>query len=142
MSNFYYSPAEADLEIIGVLDGPGLSYSYDLLVVWLSGEGDLYWGCDAGCSCPTPFESFTFEDLHPLTLDTYAEFVEAVEGHCALSADPSGNFACDKVDLLRKVWPLLNPARNTHDLWYLSRRRLRAIEEELQAALDGGQKPL
>ena len=48
-------------------------YSFDTLVV-LEKDGGLYLATDSGCSCPTPFESHTEQDLTgPLTVDQAIE---------------------------------------------------------------------
>ena len=49
------------------------NYSFDLLAVWRDETG-FFLGTDSGCSCPTPWESHTAEDLTgPLTLDQAVE---------------------------------------------------------------------
>lgn len=48
-------------------------YRFDLLGLW-RGEDGFYLGTDSGCSCPTPWESHTADDLTgPLTLDQVVE---------------------------------------------------------------------
>lgn len=59
VSNVYYSPEAFGLTTVGELDFYGADYGFDLFVVWVDGEGVYYWGRDAGCSCPSPFEDIT-----------------------------------------------------------------------------------
>lgn len=48
-------------------------YSFNTLVV-LEKDGGLYLATDSGCSCPTPFESHTEDDLTgPLTIEQAIE---------------------------------------------------------------------
>lgn len=81
----YYQPEEFGLEIVGSIDDPNACYSFDLLVAWWRREdGALFYGVDSGCSCPSPFEDVhSVDELTPITLETQAEFDEAVDGHCA-----------------------------------------------------------
>lgn len=62
-----------DREFITEMDLQEPDYSFDLLGLWRDAEG-FYLGTDSGCSCPTPWESHTAEDLTgPLTLDQVVE---------------------------------------------------------------------
>lgn len=48
-------------------------YSFDIIGAWRDDRG-FYLGTDSGCSCPSPWESHTAEDLTgPLTLDQAVE---------------------------------------------------------------------
>lgn len=48
-------------------------YSFDLLGIWEE-DGGFFIATDSGCSCPSPWESHTKDDLTgPLTLDQLAE---------------------------------------------------------------------
>jgi hypothetical protein len=41
-------------------------YSFNKLTVFKTREGLLFWGTDHGCSCPSPYDGQTINDLHPL----------------------------------------------------------------------------
>lgn len=65
-SNIYYQPEAFGLKVLAELD-EGAAYEFNMLVVWQDAEGYLWYGADAGCSCPTPFEDITTtEDLHKI----------------------------------------------------------------------------
>ena len=77
--NIYSSPEYFGLSIVDVLDDPLASYAFEMLVVWSDQDGTLYYGCDNGCSCPSPFEEFEgIHDLTPITDDTWDEFAKDV----------------------------------------------------------------
>lgn len=59
MSNIYYNPEAYGLETVGEVEWGDGCYSFDLTVIWKDAEGVYYWESDSGCSCPTPFESFS-----------------------------------------------------------------------------------
>mgnify|MGYP000017632746 CR=1 FL=1 len=62
-----------DVEKISEVDLREPNYSFDLLGLWRDEKG-FYLGTDSGCSCPTPWESHTKNDLTgPLTLDQTVE---------------------------------------------------------------------
>ena len=64
MSDIYYSPEKYGLETVAELDLSEPSYSFDLLVVWKRlSDGQLLYGTDSGCSCPSPFEGQDVDDL-------------------------------------------------------------------------------
>lgn len=65
--NVYYSPEKLGLKILKELS-EDLSYEFNIFLVLQDTEGNLYTTSDSGCSCPTPFETYTsIEDLdrHP-----------------------------------------------------------------------------
>lgn len=56
-ANVYYAPEKHNMQIVGEADVVRESYEFHLVVVWQDKrDGQLYAGCDSGCSCPTPFE--------------------------------------------------------------------------------------
>ncbi len=78
--NPYYSPEDLGLTQIVFGDDPNACYSFDMFVVWQEdATGDLYYGTDAGCSCPSPFEWVnSLADLTKYTdWDTFVTDVEA-----------------------------------------------------------------
>lgn len=63
MTNIYYSPEAYGLEVIATLDYYEPNWSFDMVVVWRSDDGRLFYGIDSGCSCPSPFEDWKVDDL-------------------------------------------------------------------------------
>ncbi len=62
MYNIYYNPEKFGLTVIGEIDY-GEMYEFDKIVVWERSDGVYVWGADSGCSCPTPFEDTTLDEL-------------------------------------------------------------------------------
>lgn len=64
--DYYYQPEHFGLEIVATVDwfaGNG-SYEFDDTVIFFHKDSGLYYSAsDGGCSCPSPFEDFTAEDL-------------------------------------------------------------------------------
>ncbi|TDB90933.1 hypothetical protein E1264_03765 [Actinomadura sp. KC216] len=61
--NIYYKPEASGLEIVVDIDIAG-SWSFDMFVVWReTATGRLGYLTDSGCSCPSPFEDYTAEDI-------------------------------------------------------------------------------
>lgn len=64
----YTNPARFGLEVVGSVDWTDEPYEFNMTVVWRDQEGQLYYGSDAGCSCPSPFEDFhSLDDLTKAT---------------------------------------------------------------------------
>ncbi len=59
--NPYYNPDKVNLETLS-FDQPNLSYEYNTLCFWITGNGEVYSASDSGCSCPTPFENYSGEN--------------------------------------------------------------------------------
>jgi len=56
----YYNPEQYGLEIVEELNDPDASYSFDMFVIWIRKvDGELFYGTDSGCSCPSPFEKIS-----------------------------------------------------------------------------------
>ncbi len=73
----YYNPEESGLKTVGEIDWSDGCYQFDLTVVWQRvSDGALLYGEDMGCSCPSPFEDMSVEDL---TVTSLADF----QAHCA-----------------------------------------------------------
>ena len=68
--NPYYDPESLGLEKIS-FEEPGLSYEFNTLCFWSTGDGRVFSAFDSGCSCPTPFEDYEAE--------TQAECVQLLE---------------------------------------------------------------
>lgn len=74
MTNIYYSPENYDLKVIDELELDEPCWSFDTFVVWRHSDGRLFYGHDSGCSCPSPFEDMTLDDLTEFSnpLDLYS----------------------------------------------------------------------
>lgn len=80
MDDIWYSPEKHGLTIVGSVDDPNASYSFDMLVVWQHENGKMFYGMDSGCSCPSPFEDVkSIANLEPLGMDTWPAFIEACD---------------------------------------------------------------
>lgn len=86
MNNIYYNPEKCGLVQFGNLEA-GESYEFDtLLVMEETSSKRLFYCCDAGCSCPTPFEDYYFRngddnDLTEIRKETLDEFINRVNAH-------------------------------------------------------------
>lgn len=65
MANPYYHPVDFGLEVVGAVEWRDADYEFDLGVVWKDEKGNFFYATDSGCSCPTPFDDMTMEDLAP-----------------------------------------------------------------------------
>lgn len=98
--NIYSNPENCGLKLLGGLY-EDLCYEFnDLIVLKHKESGKLFWATDSGCSCPTPFEGYTFNDerdndLNRLNKSTFPSFKKAVD------AFPTG--ALERRNLLNKV---------------------------------------
>lgn len=59
--DIYYQPDKFGIQTIGEVEWDDESYQFNITAVWQSKEDPelFYWASDSGCSCPSPFESFT-----------------------------------------------------------------------------------
>lgn len=64
--NIYYDPEKFGLEQVAEIDFSDGYYQFDYLVVWKDKDDRLYYAEDSGCSCPSPFETFTRETVTPV----------------------------------------------------------------------------
>jgi hypothetical protein len=87
MDNIYYNPEAYGLTIVDSIDS-GESYDFDMVAIWRDVDGNLYWATDSGCSCPTPFESYTdVASLDRLTRGGWKYFEATVRGRYSFNAD-------------------------------------------------------
>lgn len=76
MTNYYYDPASAGLEMLAFEDhGARDDYGFDILAFWVDKDGVVYSASDSGCSCPSPFEDYT--SMHMLERVGSVEQAEA-----------------------------------------------------------------
>lgn len=61
--NPYYTPDRFGLEWLENFEWSDEPYRFDMTVVFKDAEGRFYWADDCGCSCPSPFEDLTREEL-------------------------------------------------------------------------------
>lgn len=105
MSNIYYNPEASGLAIVGRLDEDDLSYEYNTLLILKHAESGKVFHCsDSGCSCPTPFEGYSFKspeehNLDALNKENWSSFEAAVN---AFPANKS-----ERIKLLFDVWTAL-----------------------------------
>ncbi len=76
----YYSPEKFGLTTIGEIDFSDGCYQFDLTVVWRNASGQLFYGDDSGCSCPSPFERQGLDDL---TASSFADLQAHLEKRLA-----------------------------------------------------------
>lgn len=112
VNDVYHSPEKFGLTIVGMLDDPQSSYSFDDTVVWQSTDSrKLYYGQDSGCSCPSSFEGQGIEDLTEITDETWNDFFAATRGRVRTGygnrRDESFYDQVDATDLLAKVSMLM-----------------------------------
>ena len=68
--NVYYNPESFGLEKLCELNEHGLSYEYNMLVIFKDTNSNrLFYAHDSGCSCPTPFEDYYFNSADSNNLD-------------------------------------------------------------------------
>lgn len=80
----------AGLTQVAEIDLSEPDYSFDLLGIWKDENGGYYLSTDSGCSCPTPWESHTSDDLTgPLTADQAREEAQSLYGY-GEGYDPEG----------------------------------------------------
>jgi hypothetical protein len=64
----YYNPEAFDLEVIDDIQWGEACYDFNVTGVWRrKSDGQLFVGDDSGCSCYSPFELFSMNDLTPVT---------------------------------------------------------------------------
>lgn len=89
--NCYYHPEVHGLSVFDEVETAG-SYEFDTTVVWEDAEGNLYWAHDSGCSCPTPFESYTsISDLNKLDSDSLHSFDEHLKNQYRITPSQYNN---------------------------------------------------
>jgi hypothetical protein len=81
-ADVYMEPEKFGLKTVTQVN-PYLSYEFDMLVFWQDiATGELYYGEDRGCSCPSPFETFTSRDdlLGPVDKNRAYELLDVFAG--------------------------------------------------------------
>jgi hypothetical protein len=72
-NNIARNPEKFGLEYVVEVELAEPDYSFDILGVWKNEQG-YYLSTDSGCSCPSPWESHTIDDLTgPLTAEQAKE---------------------------------------------------------------------
>lgn len=73
----YTNPEDFGLTIVTSVDWDDEPYHFDMTVVWKDSEGYYYAASDSGCSCPSPFETYTtLASLgDPMTLHEVIKFL-------------------------------------------------------------------
>jgi len=109
--DLYHQPEAFGLRTIGEVEWDDDSYSFNITAVWQC-KGDpklFYWGSDAGCSCPAPFEGFT-----SLEGDAFAEVNKGTK-HEVIKA------LLDELERVKKVndsysWRTFDPSDDVLEL--------------------------
>lgn len=75
-----YDFAGIGLVFVDEFDFDNDPYSWSIVAVWKSKNGDFYLGTDSGCSCYSPFEHYsTLEDFTgPLTAEQAIEEITSL----------------------------------------------------------------
>lgn len=76
-NNIYYNPEEFGYEVVKDIELDDEPWQFHLLVIWRDDNGNLVYGVDMGCSCPSPFEYQGPDDLIPYS---YGEVEELIRG--------------------------------------------------------------
>jgi hypothetical protein len=62
-ADVYENPDSFGLEKIAEAQKYEPDYNFDMIVIWYREVDDqYYWGSDAGCSCPSPFEDVSLDE--------------------------------------------------------------------------------
>lgn len=101
----YSAPEKHGLTVLGTVERYSESYSFDLIAVWWAEDGSIYYAQDSGCSCPSPFEYTTTDDL--IKVNGWSELDEALkelapvygEGYYGCNPD----YVVDCAELVLKV---------------------------------------
>ena len=93
----YHSPEQAGLTIVGEVHWHDEPYEFDMTVVWVDAQGNLYYADDSGCSCPGWFEDY--HKVADLTKATSMEIGKHLQDRAA--GQPFG--AGQAADLMLKV---------------------------------------
>lgn len=99
--NVYYYPEKSGLTIFAEIEYSSGSYEFDTRVVWLHKDGRYFTARDSGCSCPTPFEDYSLENLDRLDVAEIEREVQAEMQHSYKSID--ANAAGAFLDKLRSI---------------------------------------
>lgn len=75
--NLYDNPEKFGLKVLGDIDWSSGYYEFDQTAVWQDELGQMYYGDDSGCSCPSPFEAHN--GLEALTACTFPELQAHLE---------------------------------------------------------------
>lgn len=76
----YTDPAAFGLEFLGEIEWSGFTYEFDMTAVWYRSGAlvpQFFWADDSGCSCPTPFENTSYEELRSGGLGDLQRHLEA-----------------------------------------------------------------
>jgi hypothetical protein len=74
--NILYSPERFGLEAFATIEWPVDDYGFNITAVWKQGDTFLC-ATDSGCSCPTPFEDVTIDQLVTISsLDQFQEYCD------------------------------------------------------------------
>lgn len=108
-SLYYGHDKPIGITSLGELDDPEADYSFDILFVFKDDASNrVFYGRDSGCSCPSPFEDFTWDgpDKNSFTEVTKANFESFIN---VLWAEYyRGYYTDEKREIENKVKKVLN----------------------------------
>ncbi len=103
--NCYSNPDHFGLTIVCEIDDPDACYSFEMIILWRDDAGRLFYACDEGCSCPSPFEMYqSVDSLNVLTDESWSEFEEMVNGWCSYEyrvSEKSAQVLAERTRMLR-----------------------------------------
>lgn len=104
----YSEPERFGLEIFAEVEKEP-DYDFDKFVMWRSvADGALLYATDSGCSCPSPFESFSELDLTLVNRDNFSEFARALWEWNVGYSGYSKVSPVEVAELHSKVWTYLS----------------------------------
>lgn len=90
----YYQPERFGLTVVAEIDYSSGIYEFDFRVVWRHSSGLVLTARDAGCSCPSPFETYTsLEEVELFDYDVIEqEVAQQLNGYADITSLDAANF--------------------------------------------------
>ncbi len=102
----YYDPKHFGLTSLGSVEWEEPNWSFNFSVVWKDDNGVFYWGDDSGCSCPSPFQGVTKDDLSSGTAHGAAAYLQEkaeTYGSNGYGDRNKSDLDADVADLISKI---------------------------------------
>lgn len=97
--DLWHNPEKFGLTIVGDIEWSEPCYSFNTTVVSVDDKGTYYVYSDSGCSCPSPFESFTTLESADLITTNVREVIAKLEEYLGTNDYAAGQV----VDLIAKL---------------------------------------